>query len=128
MSSLGERVNVMGPQPIFERYVIPPAMIAAAEQVLTMLAAGDAAGLAAMAAVSCAAEIAEVAAAVRAGVYDRHEIVATARINFHHYVKGRLHGARAEPFTVQFRLGEQAGAWRVWEATNLTSRRGAWTR
>jgi hypothetical protein len=29
---------------------------------------------------------------------------------------------------VQFRLGEHEGEWRVWEATNLTGVRGAWTR
>ena len=40
----------------------------------------------------------------------------------------RLHGPRAEPFTMQLRLGEYDGEWRVWEATNLTGRRGAWTR
>ena len=128
MSNLGERVNVMGPQPIFDRFAIPPAMIAAAERVLTLMAAGDAAGLAAMAAPSHEDELAAVAAAVRPGVYDRHEIIATARVNFHHYVKARLRGPRAEPFTVQFRLGEQASEWRVWEAMNLTGRRGAWTR
>jgi hypothetical protein len=38
MSSLGERANVMGPQPIFALYVEPPAeMIAAAGELLTML-------------------------------------------------------------------------------------------
>ena len=128
MSSLGERANVMGPQPIFERHVVPPAMIAAAESVLTMLAAGDAAGLATLAAPSGVAELAAIAAAVRPGVYDRHEIIAQARLNDHHYVKARLHGVRAEPFTLQFRLGQMDGDWRVWEAVNLTGRRGAWTR
>jgi hypothetical protein len=128
MSNLGERANVMGPQPIFARYVVPPAMIAAAESVLTMLAAGDAAGLAAMAAPSGAAELAAIAAAVRPGVFDRHGIIAQARLNDHHYVKARLHGPHAEPFTVQFRLGQVDGKWRVWEAVNLTGRRGAWTR
>ena len=128
MADLGERVNVMGPQPIAERSAIPAAMIDAAERVLALIAAGDAAGLAAMAAPSRAGEIAAVASAVKAGAYDRHEIIATARVNAHHYVKARLLGPRAEAFTLQFRLGEYAGEWRVWEATNLTGRRGAWTR
>ena len=128
MSSLGERVNVLGPQPIFQRFATPPAMIAAAERILSLIATGDAAGLAAMATAAGATELAAVGATVQPGVYDRHEIVATARINYHHYVKARLHGARAEPFTLQFRLGEEAGEWRVWEAINLTGRRGAWTR
>lgn len=128
MSSLGERANVMGPQPIFERYVVPPAMIAAAESVLMMLAASDAEGLAAIAAPSGAAEVAALAAAIKAGAYDRHEIIAQARVNDHHYVKARLHGPHAGPFTLQFRLGQLDGKWRVWEAANLSGRRGAWTR
>ena len=128
MSSLGERANVMGPQPIFERYVVPPAMIAAAESVLMMLAASDAEGLAAIATPSGAADVAVLAAVIKAGAYDRHEIIAQARVNDHHYVKARLHGPHAEPFTLQFRLGQLDGKWRVWEAANLTGRRGAWTR
>jgi hypothetical protein len=128
MSDLGDRVNVMGPQPIFARYAIPPAMFAAAERVLMLIAAGDAAGTSALAVPAHEAELTAIAAAVKPGVYDRHEIIATARINFHHYVKARLHGPRAEPFTMQLRLGEHNGEWRVWESTNLTGRRGAWTR
>src|SRR5580704_8733063 len=113
MSSLGERVNVLGPQPIFERFATPPAMLAAAERILNLIAAGDAEALRGMATATGAAELAAVAA---------------ARVNFHHYVKARLYGPRAEPFTLQFRLGEESGEWRVWEAINLTGRRGAWTR
>jgi hypothetical protein len=128
MANLGERVNVMGPQPISKRAVIPPAMIEAAKRVLALIAAGDAAGLAAMAAPSGATEIAAIAAAARPGAYNRDEIIATARINFHHYVKARLLGPRVEAFTVQFRLGEYEGEWRVWEAMNLTGRRSAWAR
>jgi hypothetical protein len=128
MADLGARVNVMGPQPIAARNEIPAAMLAAAQRLLALIAAGDAAGLAAMAAPSGAGEIAAVAAAARAGAYDRHEIIATARINFHHYVKARLYGPRVEAFTVQFRMGEYEGEWRVWEAMNLTGRRGAWAR
>ena len=128
MSDLGDRVNVMGPQPIFARYVIPPAMFAAAERVLMMIVAGDAAEVAALAMPAHEAELNAVAAAVKPGVYDRHEIIATARINFHHYVKARLHAPRAEPFTLQLRLGVHDGEWRVWEATNLTGRRSGWTR
>jgi hypothetical protein len=129
MADLGDRVNVMGPQPIAQRTRVPPAMIAAAERVLALLAACDAAGLAAMAAPAGAQDVAEIAAAAAAaGGYDRWEIIATARVNFHHYVKGRLTGAQAEPFTVQFRLGEHEGRWAIWEAQNLSGRRGAWTR
>jgi hypothetical protein len=128
MGDLGDRVNVMGPQPIAERSVIPAAMLEAAQRVLELLARGDAGGLAALAAPSGAGELAAVAAAVPPGAYDRHEIIATARVNDHHYVKARLHGPRAEAFTAQFRMGEYEGEWRVWEAMNLTGKRGAWAR
>jgi hypothetical protein len=128
MSELGERVNVMGPQPIAQRSVIPSAMIQAAKRVMELIAAGDIVGLAAIAAPAGASQLAAVAAAARPGAYERHEIIATARINYHHHVKARLHGPRVEPFTMQFRLGEYEGEWRVWEATNLTTRRGAWSR
>ena len=128
MSDLGDRMNVMGPQPIIKRFVIPPEMIAAAERVLTLLAAGDTAAVTSMAAPGREADLSTLAAAVKAGIYDRHQIIATARVNFHHYVKARLYGPRVEPFTMQLRLGEHNGEWRVWEAQNLTGRRGAWTR
>jgi hypothetical protein len=128
MADLGERVNVMGPQPIAQRSEIPAAMIESARRVLELIAAGDTAGLAALAAPSGAAELAAVAGAARVGAYDRHEIIATARVNFHHYVKARLHGPRTEAFTLQMRLGEYEGEWRVWEAMNLSGRRGAWAR
>lgn len=128
MPELGERSNVMGPQPIARRKPVPPAMIAAAERLLQLLADGDRAELAAMATAGGAREIAEIAAAVKRGVYTSHEIIATARVNAHHYVKGRLIGANADPFTVQVRLGEHEGRWVIWDAMNLTGRRGAWTR
>jgi hypothetical protein len=128
MANLGERGNVMGPQPIAPRTQVPPAMIAAAERVLKLLADGDHAGLAAMATAAGAREIAEIAAAVKPGVYTSHEIIATARVNSHHYVKARLSGVNADPFTMQVRLGEHEGCWVIWDAMNLTGRRGAWTR
>ncbi|MBF6561131.1 MAG: hypothetical protein IVW56_12640 [Candidatus Binataceae bacterium] len=133
MAELGDRVNVMGPQPIAGRTPVPPAMIAAAERVLALLAAGDATGLAAMAAPSGVNDLAELAAAAtdagaRGGAPERCEIIAAARVNYHYYVKGRIHRARAEPFTMQFRLGEDDGRWTIREVQNLSGRRSAWTR
>jgi len=126
MPDLGTRGNVMGPQPIGRRNEVPLAMIAAAHEVLKLIAAGKWDALAALAMPACACEIAEFAAAVRQGVCDGHEIIATARINQHYYVKACLTGAR--PLTLQFRLGEHEGRWMVWEMMDLTGRRGAWTR
>ncbi|HEX3409079.1 MAG TPA: hypothetical protein VHS07_02305 [Candidatus Binataceae bacterium] len=126
---MDEGVKAMGTLPIAARSAIPAAMIVAAERLLALLAAGDAAGTAALAAPSGAAEVAAVAAASAAvGRFDRYEIIATARINYHYYVKARLYGAEARTFTLQFRMGEEAGEWRVWEAMNLTGKRGAWAR
>jgi len=127
MPDLGERGNVMGPQPIGRRTAPPAAMLAMAERVLALLAAGNAAELATLATAAGAREIAEVAVGIRPGACDRHEIIATARVNAHHYVKAKLLGAGAEPITVQFRLGERDGNWLIWEAVNLTGRT-AWTR
>ncbi len=128
MPDIGERANVMGPRPIASPSAVPPAMLAAAARVLELLAAADANALAALATPAGAGEVVALARAIRPGRYQRHEIIATARVNYHHYVKARLFGDRVEPFTVQFRLGEQDGRWKVWEAMDLSGGRTAWTR
>lgn len=128
MPDLGERVNVMGPQPVAVRSPVPPEMLVAADRVLELLTAGDAGALAAIATAAGAGELAALAKTIRPGAYNRHEIVATARVNYHHYVKARLFGDRAEPATVQFRLGQRDGRWIVWEAMDLSGGRTAWTR
>jgi hypothetical protein len=128
MPDLGERANVMGPQPIMRRKAVPPAMLAEAGHVLDLLAAGKHAELAALAMPQAASDVAEIGAAVPAGSFDHHEIIATARVKDHHFVKARLRGPRADPFTVMFRLGEHDGRWMIWDATNLTGRRGALSR
>lgn len=128
MPDLGERANVMGPQPIMRRTPVPSAMIAAAERVLELLATCNPVELAALAMPQSASNVAEIAAAVHPGTYDHHEIIATARVKDHHFVKAALRGPRADPFTVMFRLGEHNGCWRIWDAINLTGRRGALSR
>ena len=128
MADLGDRVNVMGPQPIAPRKSPPPEMIQAAERILAALVSGDAAGLATMAAPAGARDVVEIAAATGKGRYDRWEIIASARINDHYFVKGRLHGADTEPFTLQFRIGKYEGRWAIWEAQDLNGGRTAWTR
>jgi hypothetical protein len=49
MPDLGERANVMGPQPIMRRKAPSPAMLAEAGHVLDLIAAGKHAELAALA-------------------------------------------------------------------------------
>jgi hypothetical protein len=128
MAELGIRGNVMGPQPIAQRTPLPPAMLEAAERVLAMLKRGDREGLLAISAPAAAHSLGVVAAAIAPGLYDRHEVIATARVIHHYYVKARLFGDGIEPLTIQIRLGDKDGTWLVWEALNLSGRRAAWTR
>ncbi len=126
MPDLGTRGNVMGPQPIGRRTAVPPEMIAAAEEALALMLRGKVDDLANLAMPNCAQEVADFAAAVLSGACDGFEIIATARVNHHHFVKARLTGV--QPQRVQFRLGEHGGRWMIWDLMNLTGRRGAWTR
>jgi hypothetical protein len=128
MPDLGERANVMGPQPILPRKAVPPAMLEAASHVLELLSTCKSAELAALAMPQVASDVADLSAAVRLEAYDHQEILATARIKDHHFVKGRLLGSRADPFTLIFRIGEHDGRWMIWDVINLTGRRGALSR
>jgi hypothetical protein len=125
---LGNRSSVMGPQPIAKRFEIPPAMLAAANNILELLAAGRRAELEALVVSKATGELRELMDAITPGVYERHQIIAHAKANNHYYVKARLFGARATPFTLQLRLGEHEGHWAIWEAVNLSGGRTAWTR
>jgi hypothetical protein len=128
MPDLGERANVMGPQPIMRRTPVPSAMVTVAERVLELLSTCKTVELAALAMPQAASSVAEIAAAVHPGTYDHHEILAMARVKDHHFVKARLRGPRADPFTVMFRLGEHDGRWMIWDVINLMGRRGALSR
>jgi hypothetical protein len=125
---LGNRSSVMGPQPIAKRFVVPPAMLAAADRILQLLAAGRRAELEALAIARATGELRAVMDAIAPGAYTSHQIVAHAKANNHYYIKARLFGARAAPFTLQLRLGEREGCWVIWEAVNLSGGRTAWTR
>jgi len=128
MPDLGNRSSVMGPQPIAERFVAPPAMLAAADHILDLLAQGQRAELEALATARATGELRDLIDATAPGAYERHEIIAHAKANKHYYVKARLFGTRAAPLTLQLRLGEQEGRWLIWEAVNLAGGRTAWTR
>jgi hypothetical protein len=126
MPDLGTRGNVMGPQPIGRRVDVPGEMTAAAEALLKLMMAGKADAVAALARPECARDVTAFAAAVAESSCDGFEIIATARVGKHYYVKARLHAVH--PLTMQFRLGPDEDRWMVWELMNLTGRRGAWTR
>lgn len=126
MPDLGTRGNVMGPQPIGHRVNAPAEMTGAAETLLKLMLAGASDNVAALARPECARDVTAFAAVVAESSCDGFEIIATARVGKHYYVKARLH--EVHPLSVQFRLGLDEGRWMIWELMNLTGRRGAWTR
>jgi hypothetical protein len=128
MPELGNRGNVMGPQPIGRPKPVAPEMIAAAEMMLKLIADGNRAELEAMAMPSARDSVASLARSARPGAYSASEIISQARVNAHYFVKAKLSGRDVEPLLLQVRLGEQDGRWMIWEAVNLTGRRSAWTR
>ena len=128
MPDLGERGNVMGPQPIAAIVEPPAEMFAAAEHLLKALMRGDHASVEAMTPAHVRDEMMRVAKEIPASRYDRFEIIGRARVSKHYFLKAQLIGADIEPFKFQFRLGETDGKWTVREALNLTGRRSAWSR
>jgi len=128
MPDLGNRASAIGPQPIAERFIVPHAMLAAAGHILQLLASDRRAELEALVIPRAAAELRGLIDAIASGAYQRHKIIAHAKVNHHYYVKARLFGESAAPFTLQLRLGEHEGRWVIWEAYNLAGGRTAWTR
>lgn len=128
MPDLGERGNVMGPQPIGKVVEPPAAMLAAAAELLTAIMRGDLASAEAMTTQQAREDIARITHALKPGAYDKYELIGRGRVARHYFLKARLTGNNAQPITIQFRLGEDAGKWTVREVLNLTGRRSAWTK
>jgi hypothetical protein len=128
MPDLGERGNVMGPQPIAPIVQPPASMLAAVEHLLNALIRCDLAGVEAMTAAQAVDEMGRIAKEIQPGKYDRFELLGRGRVAQHYFIKARLIGSDAEPFKIQFRLGETDGKWKVREALNLTGRRSAWSK
>ena len=128
MPDLGERGNVMGPQPIGNIVEPPAAMLAAAGQLLAAMLRNDVAAAEAMTTHDARAEIAGITSALKAGTYDKFELVGRGRVAKHYFLKARLTGNDATPIMIQFRLGEDGGKWTVREVLNLTGRRSGWTK
>ncbi|MGH7246921.1 MAG: hypothetical protein ACREH9_02350 [Pseudomonadota bacterium] len=128
MADLGNRANVMGPQPIARIVEPPQSMIAAADALLAAIVAGRRAEVETASDPQAVEAMLKIADSVKPGAYDKVTIVGQARIAKHWYTKARLTGRVAAPFTLQFRLGEEDGRWTVREANNLTEARSAWTR
>jgi hypothetical protein len=128
MPDLGERGNVMGPQPIAPIVQPPEEMLAAAGELLTALMRRDLAGVEALTASQELENMRRVANELPPGTYDKFELIGRGRIARHYFLKAQLTGANVEPFKIQFRLGETDGKWKVREALNLTGRRSAWSK
>ena len=117
----------MGPQPIAQRSPVPPAMTAAAEQVLKLIESGDRAGLEAMAFERARADAGALSTASHPGrMRAMRSSRRPARISTT-TSRRRIIGPGAAPILLQIRLGEHEGRWVILEAKNLTGRRSAWT-
>ncbi len=128
MPDLGNRANVMGPQPIAHRAEIPSEVIAAANKILDLVARGDIPGIEALAIERARSDAAALAKASSGREMRDKNIAAVARTNKHYWIKARLGDASgAKPIVFQIRLGESDGRWMIWEAMNLTDS-SPWTR
>ena len=103
MPDLGNRANVMGPQPIGPVKQPSPEMMAAIDRFLAVLMAGKPDEALAMT--------------------DER-----ARVAEHYFIKARLSGSKGESMTLQFRIGPEGARWTVREAADLTDVRSAWTK
>ncbi|HLI81484.1 MAG TPA: hypothetical protein VKV03_15955 [Candidatus Binataceae bacterium] len=128
MPDMGYKDNVMGPQPIAPRKSIPESLLATVRHILDLLADGKGADASSMAVDSAKDELSQLAASVKAGVYNDKRIVGTARTNDHFWIKAKLSGPDAKPLTIQFRMSADGDRWLIWEASNLSDARSAWTK
>jgi hypothetical protein len=128
MPDMGFRDNVMGPQPIAKRTPVPQSLLDTVARILDLVIDGKGAELVRTTVDTAKAETAELAAAIKPGSYRDKAVVAIARTNEHYWIKARLTGPDAKPFTFQFRLGPDGDGWIIWQATNLSDSRSAWTR
>jgi hypothetical protein len=128
MPDLGNRANVMGPQPIGPIKQPPTEMLAAIERFLALLMAGNPAEALAMTEERARERVAQITGAIKPGVYKQMHILGRARVVEHYFVKARLSGPKAESLTLQFRIGPEGGRWTVREAADLTNMRSAWTK
>ncbi len=129
MGDLGNRANVMGPQPIGVPVEPPAAMLDAAARLLGALMRGDKAAALQMCAEQARDQLAQIADSIAPGAYNGCEIIGRARVVKHYFIKARLTGPEQRPMTVQLRIGpDENGAWTVRDALNLTLVRSGWTK
>ena len=128
MPDLGNRANVMGPQPIGPVKQPSPEMMAAIDRFLAVLMAGKPDEALAMTDERARERVAQIAGAIKPGVFEQMQVLGRARVVEHYFVKARLSGSKGESMTLQFRIGPEGGRWTVREAADLTDVRSAWTK
>ena len=92
MPDLGNRANVMGPQPIGPIKQPPPEMMAAIDRFLAGLIGNPDQALA-MTDKRARYRVAQIAGAIKPGVYQHMHILGRARVAEHYFVKARLSGS-----------------------------------
>ena len=128
MPDLGNRANVMGPQPIGPIKQPSPEMMAAIDRFLAVLMAGKPDEALAMTDERARERVAQIAGAIKPGVYKQMHVLGRARVAEHYFIKARLSGSKGESMTLQFRIGPEGARWTVREAADLTDVRSAWTK
>ena len=128
MPDLGNRANVMGPQPLGPIKQPPPAMMVAIDRFLAVLTGGNRDEALAMTDERARERVAQIAGAIKPGVYKQTHVLGRARVAEHYFVKARLSGSKGESMTLQFRIGPEGDRWTVREAADLTDVRSAWTK
>ena len=128
MPDLGNRANVMGPQPLGPIKQPAPEMIAAIDRFLGALMAGRNDEALAVASADVHGKVSEIASAIKGRGYSEKKILGKARVAEHYFVKARLSGPKGNPFMLQFRIGPDESRWIVKEIANLSDVRSAWTK
>lgn len=128
MPDLGNRANVMGPQPIGPIRQPDPDMIATIDKFLGALIAGKKEEALAVTHQQAHDRVSSIADAVKPCGYSEIEVLGKARVAEHYFVKARLSGSKHKPFIVQFRIGADGGTWTIREATDLSEARSAWSK
>ena len=128
MPDLGNRANVMGPQPIGPVKQPSPDMMKAIDRFLLALMAGRKDQALAMTGENARDSVSEIAEALKSRGYAKQHILGKARVGEHYFVKARLSGTNGDSFMLQFRIGPEGSNWSVREAANLSDVRSAWTK
>jgi len=128
MPDLGNRANVMGPQPIGPIKQPAPEMIEAIDRFLSALMCGKKDDALAMTLEQARDRVGQIADSLKPRGYDSSQILGKARVAEHYFVKAKLTGGKGAPFTLQFRIGPDGGQWTVRDVSDLSNVRSAWTK